>query len=196
MCCEAKELLARDDLIVFDCETTGLGNDDEVVELAGVDAKGPVFQTLVKPQVMRNLTRPGKKNLTSVDIHGITEEMLRDEHSIDDPAVVSLIMEHMNKKTWVAFNLPFDTRLLMQSWDIANITAPFPETTHTACVQRLMNRYLGRSYASLDDSCRALGITRSETHRSTADALDALAVLKALAAKVPLDDKAQQPDPF
>jgi DNA polymerase-3 subunit epsilon len=191
---DAKALLARDNLIVFDVETTGLGSDDEVVELAIIDGKGETaYRTLIKPQVMRHLTRPGRKGMSAQDIHGINEEMLKDAPPMNDPAVMGLITRFMAGKVWAAFNTAFDVRLLMQGWTIAHADAPFPEAADTADVQRLTNRYLGHEYTSLDESCKALGIAREGRHRADADARDALKVLQALAAKVPAEDPETAP---
>ena len=60
----ARDTLALGPLIV-DTETTGLGDDAEIVEIAVVDSQGSiVFDSLVKP------SRPIPREAS--DIHGIT----------------------------------------------------------------------------------------------------------------------------
>jgi DNA polymerase III epsilon subunit-like protein len=192
VCKEAAEIIDRGDVVVFDCETTGLDEDDEVVEIAGFlldpTHPDPHFSTLIKPTDMALLTRPGKKGKSAFDIHGIGEEMLKDAPKMDDPSVLNLLSEFMDKKAWAAFNIDFDERLLYQGLDAAGIHDGFPEGRKNFCIQQMMNRYLGREYVSLDDACKALGIARSTRHRAEADASDALDVLKALAAKVPAEN--------
>ena len=64
----------------------------------------------------------------------------------------------------------------------------------TVCVQKMMNRYLGHNYTSVDESCKALKIERSISHRAAGDAMDTLLILKALAAKLePAENKEKIP---
>jgi DNA polymerase III epsilon subunit-like protein len=189
VCQEAKEMLGRDDLVVFDTETTGIADDDEVVEIAGIllDPKHPApsFQILIKPTDMNLLRRPGKRGKTAVDVHGIDEDMLKDAPGMGHPDVLNVLSEFLDKKAWATFNINFDERLLYQGLEAVGVQDGFPESRKHYCVQDMMNRFLGHDYTSLDESCAALKIPRSEKHHADADAEDALKVLKALAALVP-----------
>lgn len=187
VCEQAKEMLERDDLVVFDIESTGLDDDDEVVEIAGIllDPTHPAlsFETLVKPTDLKLLHRPGKKGRSAFDIHGIGEQLLKDAPKMGDPEVLNLLSEFMDKKAWASFNIEFDERLLYQGLNAVGIHDGFPEGRKNFCIQQMMNLYLGHEYVSLDEACKALGVERSAKHRAMADAEDALKILKVLAAK-------------
>jgi DNA polymerase III epsilon subunit-like protein len=150
--------------------------------------------TLATPNISL-LRRPGKKNLSAFDIHGIDEDMLKDAPMMDDAALLNLLSEYMNKKAWAAFNVDFDERMIYQGMGAVGDNSGFPESRGTFCVQKLMNRYLGHEYTSLNQACRTLDIPRSTKHRAATNAEDTLKVLLALAAKVPAE-RSIQPDPF
>ena len=60
----------RDNCLILDAETTGLGEDAEIVEITIIDTTGkPLINTLVKPST------PIPAEATA--IHGITNEMVR-----------------------------------------------------------------------------------------------------------------------
>ena len=65
------ELLNRQDVLILDTETTGLGKAAEVVEIAIVDTTGATrLNTVVMPV--------GRINSEASDIHGLTRKKLRE----------------------------------------------------------------------------------------------------------------------
>src|SRR5690606_16006245 len=67
-----RHLLDREDVLILDTETTGLGQA-EVIELSVIDTRGTVLlDTLIRP-------RTGVMNPYAQRVHGITLEMLTDQ---------------------------------------------------------------------------------------------------------------------
>lgn len=94
----ARDLLAADDWVILDSETTGL-NDAEFVQLAIIDHTGAVlFDSLIKPE--------GEIEPGAARVHGITAEMVMDAPSFEDVYFdISVIMDG---KRVVVYNAPFD----------------------------------------------------------------------------------------
>ncbi len=91
--------------LILDTETTGLGDDDEVVEISIIDAQRNVLMnSLVKP------SKPIPQEAT--DIHGITNEMVANAPTWDQlhDEFVSVISN--SEQPLVIYNDSFDIRLL------------------------------------------------------------------------------------
>lgn len=93
--------------IIFDTETTGLFHDkgDRIIELGAVEVKnfmptGETFQTYINP---------GKPvSPETIQITGITDEMLVGEPTFEDPNVVDKLLEFFGDAEIVAHNAKFD----------------------------------------------------------------------------------------
>ncbi len=82
------QLLNRSDVLILDTETTGLGAQDEIVELAIIDTNGTVkFDNLIQPTI------PIPEEASR--IHGITDDILQDDNAVSwnqyHVAIVSLL---------------------------------------------------------------------------------------------------------
>lgn len=183
--------MLKDGLIILDTETTGLGDDAEIVEIAIINQDGDVLiDTLVKP------SKPVPDDV--VKIHGISNAMLEDAPSWDvvAPRIAQAVIPtcpHI-----VIWNKEFDIRLIEQT-DHIHLPAetewsPFFLTTHnsTHCAQiDYMQRYGQRKpdgtlkRQSLAAACEQLGIMYDSglAHRALYDCQLTLKVIKALAAK-------------
>lgn len=102
-----KEIYSRpESWVVLDTETTGLGDDAEICQIAIVNHLGSVLlYSLVKP------TRPIPASATK--IHGITNEMVADAPSFAD--LWTQIRNLLSNKTCFIYNAEYDTRLMVQS---------------------------------------------------------------------------------
>lgn len=90
--------------VIVDTETTGLGSDAQIIEIAVIDLKGNVLiNTLIKPTI----AIPAE----ATAIHGITDEMVADAPSWRDvlPEVIESIGD-----CWIAYNAEFDKRMIEQ----------------------------------------------------------------------------------
>lgn len=95
-----------DDFIMLDTETTGLENDDEVVELGIIDARGNELYSCT--------FRPEKAvNPEAAKVSGLTNEKLADSPLFRDewPKIKAVIADH----PVIAHNIDFDSRLLAQT---------------------------------------------------------------------------------
>lgn len=76
---------------MLDSETTGLGDEDEVIELALVHSSGTVlFSSLIRPQ------DPQRADLAT-HIHGITRQMLLDAPSLPEiwPTICAILRRYV-----------------------------------------------------------------------------------------------------
>lgn len=102
----ARKLLARNDVVILDTETSGLHSDAEIVQIAIIAPDGQVLlDTLVKP------VRPIPWD--AIAIHHITNEMVADAPTF--VMIAPQLRELISGMTVVIFNADFDERLLQQS---------------------------------------------------------------------------------
>lgn len=166
--------------IVLDTETTGLGADDEVIELAIVSSSGAVlFSSLIQPQ---DIHRPD----LATHIHGITADMLRTAPTFPEvwPIITAIFRRYRHV---LVYNAAFDHRLLDAT--AGRYGCRLPAATWD-CLMEQYAVYYGawhsyyRSYTwqTLQVACTCLGVeVTGEYHRATADALASLGVLRVLA---------------
>lgn len=105
--------------VVVDCETTGLGEDDEPIELAIVPfdysrVTGRVA-AVHTDQTLSGFCEPTKAlSPESAAIHGITQEMVAG-HRITDEQVAAAVGD---AKIVIAFNSFFDRRMTAKVWPL------------------------------------------------------------------------------
>lgn len=176
-----------DNCVIIDTETTGLGEDAEIIELAAVDPKtGEVLiNTLINTEV------PIEDGASA--IHGIDEWDLVSAPKAE--AVVQKLLSICDamSKTFTSYNHSFDERLIHQSAEslsakTMNVADP------SCCVMELANRHFAADYAewdrhssrfkrmSLARCCEIAGIKfQGEAHRALADTLAAVDLLHFIA---------------
>lgn len=148
-------------LSVIDCETTGLGRSDRIVEFAIVtmDADtGEVleeFETLVNP----------KRDVGPVDVHGVTAEMARWAPTFEEVAPV--VASRLHQSILVAHNLSFDLRMLQQEFSRSGRSI---EWGQGICTLRLTGLRLGHA-------ARAFAVPLGRHHRALNDARAAASIL-------------------
>lgn len=93
----------RKGFVVWDTETTGLGDDAKIVSIGVVDHQANVLvDTLINPgePIPRDATR----------IHGVTDEMVADAPTFEQ--VYQQIRQSLQGKRWVIYNKGYDTARL------------------------------------------------------------------------------------
>jgi len=151
-------------LSVIDCETTGLGRHDRVIELAIVtmdSESGEVieeFETIVNPE----------RDVGPVQIHGITSEMAGLAPTFAE--IAPLVAARLHQSTVVSHNLRFDLRMLQQEFD--RVGRPV-EWGSGLCTLRLTGLKLGHAV-------RESGFELEDHHRAISDARAAAQVLWSL----------------
>lgn len=171
-----------EDCIIIDTETTGLHDDAEAVEVAAVDMTGrPIFQTLVRP------VHPVPPEVQA--IHQIPPETLATAPRWWD--VQPLLADVLRGRLVLAYNAPFDVRILRQSATVAGC-APL-RGIDAECVQACYSQWWG-----VPDPASATGWKRQRlqvaaqrhalpvatAHRALADCQTTLALVRFMAGEV------------
>lgn len=188
----------RDNCIVIDTETTGLDENDTIVELAAVCPKDRVV-------VINMLVRPlSPMHAGAEKTHGIS--MASAQHS-GMPATRAInhlaeaVQRRNNTLGLSSFNWQFDARMILQTAfravrtdtiaEAVDLTAPTAGQTH--CIMELANRYLHEHLEwdaeqskfkrlSLEKCLEITGIEREgQPHRALSDALAAADLLNYIA---------------
>jgi len=98
-------------VVCFDTETTGFGNDAEIIEFSAIDLKSGavLLDTLIQP------SKPLPPKI--VEITNITDQMLVKAPAF--PQIAGFIKSILDESIWVAYNAPFDVRMILQNYQMA-----------------------------------------------------------------------------
>lgn len=161
------ELSCRDDWVVLDVEATGLGERDQVIEIAVVSPAGAVLlNELVMPAVPISQGASRK--------HGLTKRRL--EGRPDWRAVHDRLEEVVRGKTVVAYNAEYDERLIRQTCAAYGLTMP---ACRWACCMQAYAAVIGEPHKwrpgefrwwKLEEALAGEEISAPATHRALADA--------------------------
>ncbi|MEI9740441.1 exonuclease domain-containing protein [Enterobacter kobei] len=189
----------KSDYVVIDTETTGLGEDAEIIEIAVINMRGEVLlDTLVKP------TTPIPPEVT--EINNITNEMVASAPEWREvfPKVLAIISMHK----WLAWNSGFDARMLDQTClytgiyanEKAYYAAFVTSRIHTSHIdaKAVYNQWYGEldekrqafKHQSLATAAARHGVSVEGAHRALADCKMVLAVLQSVCAPVSLSERA------
>ena len=141
-------------LVAVDCETTGFGRYDRILEIAVVEvdiATGRVideFETLVNPL----------RDVGPVHVHGVTASMVSAAPTFDEVAVA--LARRLGGATLVAHNLAFDARFLRQEFE--RLGTDF-NSGSGFCTLRVTSQKLGLA-------CERFGVSFTAAHRALGDA--------------------------
>lgn len=140
--------------VILDCETTGFGPGDRIIELAAVTIDGKSletvdeFDTLINPQ----------RDVGRTDIHGITASMVAAAPTFAE--IAATVARLLDGAVLVAHNLPFDARMVRQEFE--REAAEF-DAGRGVCTLRL-------SGLKLALAAESHGIPLDHHHRALADA--------------------------
>ena len=155
----ARSLMGRTDWVILDTETTGLGSTDVVIQIGVTDHRGvTLVDTLVRPAVAIGSGAQA--------VHGISAEAVAGAPEF--PAVLPGLVRAIAGKTVVAYNAPFDRRLLDQTAVRHGVTLP---EVRWDCAMQRYTRFLGVRSAKLPGAI----------HGATGDCLATLAVIRTMA---------------
>ena len=175
ICKLAAQKMIDDNFLIFDTETTGLGEDDEIIELGIIDCSGAVLYD--------GLFRPEKDvHWAAAKVSGLTNDRLSNEPLFKDE--FNKIMQVMNGRPIIAFNEGFDERMFYQTADRYGLDRSLVEQafSRSFCCQHLYNEYLGYSgHAKLEFACATEEVDAVQNHRATGDCLMTLALLERIA---------------
>jgi DNA polymerase-3 subunit epsilon len=94
--------------VILDTETTGLENNDVIVQIGIIDLKGTVLiNSLIKPTKKKSIPS------AATNVHGITMNMLDNAPSFKD--ILPDIERAIEGKTVLIYNDEYDTRIINQT---------------------------------------------------------------------------------
>ncbi|HZC06502.1 MAG TPA: 3'-5' exonuclease [Ktedonobacterales bacterium] len=171
-------LAANDRWMILDTETTGFGNTDDIIEVAAVTPRG---ETLIDC-----LIRPGRRIPYEITrLTGISNEMVAGSPRFPF-AWQNILNTHLGARGVIAYNAPFDIRMLTQNIQRHCGLAWSP--VRSDCLMRAYASYRGDRMASggyrshkLGVACAQMGITHEHAHRALGDCLVSAQLLRALA---------------
>ena len=141
-------------LVVIDCETTGLGQNDRIVEIAALTLNPETWETTDEYETLINPER----DVGPVDIHGVTATMV--EVAPTFPEVIAALARRIHGAILIAHNLSFDARMLGYEFDRLGVAFDVGSGLCT----------LKATGEKLVAACRRHGIALDTQHRALADA--------------------------
>jgi DNA polymerase-3 subunit epsilon len=171
--------------LILDTETTGLGDDAEVVELAVIDCAGAVLlDTLVRPS--------GPVPAEAAAIHGITDAMLAGAPTWS--AIHDRFCDLVEGRQVVIYSREFDTRVISQTARRYGLPAPqgFDQVLdhdRIHCAMQAYAEFRGEwsaekgqyRWQKLSAAAAQQGVTVTNAHRALGDCLMTLGVVRAMA---------------
>ncbi|MFN1233382.1 exonuclease domain-containing protein [Enterobacter hormaechei] len=189
----------KSDYVVIDTETTGLGEDAEIIEIAIINMRGEVLlDTLVKP------TQPIPPEVT--EINHITNEMVANAPAWRD--VFQIVLMIISGHKWLAWNSGFDARMLDQTCLRTGIYANEQAYYAALVTSRIHTSHIDAKavydqwYGEFDEKRKAFkrqslttaaarhGVSVEGAHRALADCKMVLAVLEKVCSPVPQPERA------
>lgn len=154
----AHHLVQRDDWLVLDVETTSLGLQAEIVEVALVGGGGQtLLDVMVRPRM--------PPDPTAARVHGLSTETLRQASSFEK--VYRSLIDLLTGRTVVAFNAAFDAYALNNTCRMTGL--PPIDCTWECAMERY--KQLRGFRASLDTACEVESIVvEVRRHRALPDA--------------------------
>lgn len=141
--------------IAFDTETTGLdwSGDDRIIELGAVELinhvpTGETFQTYINPG--RAVSE------ATIEITGITDEMLVDKPQFGAPEVVDAFLDFVGDAVLVAHNAAFDRGFL--NAELERLGRPVIEEPRWIDTVALARKRFPGAPASLDALCKRFNV--------------------------------------
>lgn len=168
--------LAEDPLFL-DTETTGLGYNAQIIELALADAAGHVhFETKMKPTI------PIEPDASA--IHGIDEAALTSAPAW--PEVAHRVKELVAGRIVVIFNAEFDSRMVYQTCTAFGESTDWWKAVETRCAMYLAAKAFGPTNRygtiSLSTATSIAGVTwTGAAHSATADTLATVDLVNSIA---------------
>ncbi len=150
--------------VSFDFETTGIGDDDEIVEIGAVKFNTnkiiEEFSSLIKPTI----AIPQE----AINVHGITNEDVANAFSIEE--ILPHFMNVIRGSVLIAHNIVFDIRFLnnalQKSGEDQLLDIVFIDTLQ--CARKSKEAF---SHYKLSSIAEYYGIDTKNSHRALDDAL-------------------------
>ncbi len=174
----ARDLFEQHNFYVLDTETTGVGVNDEIVQLGIVDKNGQtVMNTLIKP------TLPIPAGASNV--HGIYDKDVQNAPTLDD--VYVSLSSTLAGGVVIAYNMDFDWRMLDQTIKVYQL--PLFRVSKKHCAMKEYARFRGvknprygdYKWHKLSDACRQEGLPVENAHDALGDVQMTLTLIRKMA---------------
>jgi DNA polymerase III epsilon subunit-like protein len=153
-------------IAVLDFETTGLNaGPDRVVEVAVVRMEPGQESRLA----VNTLVNPNRK-MAATEIHGITEDDVKDAPLFED--IAASFLGAANGAVLASYNVYFDIRFL--EYELGRVGIRW--TPPHVCLMYLRPLLGLGGKCSLEEACRAHGVPQAAAHQAAADALSGAAL--------------------
>lgn len=162
---EIKNLLDnKNRYVILDTETTGLSNDDKIIEIAIIDLDGnELLNTRVKTDV--------EISKEAASVHGISQEDLANAPEFNE--IIKDIEEVLEDKIALIFNEEFDIRMLRQSG--------YKKRIHSKCLMNLYMEYaISDKWISLTNAMKYEKVKLIQDHSAKGDCICCLELMKAI----------------
>jgi DNA polymerase-3 subunit epsilon len=109
----ARRVLAKKDrFVILDTETTGLGRNDEIIQIGIIDLDGDtLLNQNIRPQKKKSIPRD------ATNIHGLTMAELVNCPTF--PELKDVMKQAIRRKDIITYNAEFDLRLYKQSYKVS-----------------------------------------------------------------------------
>lgn len=166
------ERIDLDDAVVVDVETTGLGTNDQCIEVTVVGMSCEIlFSKLIRPSC--------PIGESAMSVHRITEEMVVQARTFQEewPQIERAI----GGRKIITWNAAFDARMIQQSAMAYGLI--LKNIDYYCAMKGYSEHYRLQKWAKLAEACAHQGIEFDQKHRSEGDALATLQVIRAMARK-------------
>jgi len=164
-------LAQKQNYLILDTETTGLGEKDVIIQMALIDLDGNVLlDSLVKPQKKKSISRE------ATAIHGISSKDLQAAPYFAD-VFYDLIPHLKAGKQFLVYNFEFDTRMIRQTFIADGIN--YPGEMHGECIMKEYAKFVGQ-WNPLSNEYRYQRLPGGN-HTAVGDCLATLNLVKMLA---------------
>ena len=168
---DAGSVRAMPRLAVIDTETTGLGAQDRIVEIAVVVLDATTLETVDEYDTLINPCR----DVGPQHIHGISASMVEAAPTFAE--IAGDLADRLDNHVLVAHNLPFDVRMVRG--EFTRLDAELAEGRGVCTLEMSGSR--------LSTAVQEHGIRLDDHHRALADARAAAELLRALRDRAPDD---------
>lgn len=183
---QARDIMAKQNFVVVDTETTGSGLDAEALQLAILDSSSfALLFTGIRPI--------GTVQPAATRIHGISQDTAIKFQAF--PKLYDSIKHHLSHRTICAYNTDFDLRVLATSANKHGLT--FPNYQDTFCIMKAFAVVYGEwtekgggcyKWRSLDYALDYFNLPQNlQSHCAYSDAQAALRVLQHIA-QLPINE--------
>jgi len=168
----AKSILSNlDSYVILDTETTGLDNNDVIVQIGIIDLKGTILiNSLIKPTKKKSIPS------AATNVHGITMNMLDNAPSFKD--ILPDVERVFAGKTVLIYNDEYDTRIINQTCDQDGCKAL--RFKHD-CIMKQYSKFIGE-WNDYYGNYRFQRLPAGD-HSAIGDCQSALKILKKLSAE-------------